>query len=128
MPDTERIEFDWHDTDEVIVREQPAVAVYLNLAGDIVLRQQGDVFDDDAWIWFHPEHAAAIAAAILEAAGLDAPVLTPSQTTDAVLPKDPTAAERQRKYRERKKKKPTPEPDIFERDVTDPATARNRVT
>ena len=46
---------------------------------------------------------------------------TASQTTDAVLPKDPTAAERQRKYRERKKKKTTPEPDIFERDDRDVA-------
>ena len=63
--------FDWGaDAGDVIVREQPAIACYVNPAGDIVLRQRGYP-EDDAWIWFAPGHALAIAAAILEAAGLE---------------------------------------------------------
>ena len=116
---THGTEFDWHDANEVIVREQPAIAVYINPAGDIVLRQRGDCFDDDAWIWFHPEHAAAVAAAILEAAALDAPVSTPEPTQVDSKPKDSTGAGRQRRYRERKKKESTSELfDREDRDVT----------
>ena len=51
---------------------QPAIACYLNPTGAIVLRQDTE---DDHFVWFHPEHAAAVAAAILEAAGLDAAAL-----------------------------------------------------
>ena len=122
------------DAGDVIVRAQPAIACYLNPAGDIVLRQHGDYFDDDAWIWFAVEQAPAVAAAILEAAGLDATALAPEPTQK---PKDTTAAGRQRRYRKRQKKELTLEPDIFDRDdrdvtrdVTDRDTvaARNDVT
>ena len=70
--------WDWtDDAGDVVVPEQPAVAVYLNPKGDVVLRQRGDVFDDDSWIWFGSEHAVVIAGAILAAAGLDAAALAP---------------------------------------------------
>ena len=70
--------WDWSDdADDVVVREQPPIAAYRNPSGDVVLRQRGDCFDDDAWIWFGVDHARAIAAAILEVAGLDATALGP---------------------------------------------------
>ena len=121
--------WDWtDDAGDVVVPEQPAVAVYLNPKGDVVLRQRGDVFDDDSWIWFGSEHAIAIAGAILEAAGI-APELAPGPATSCgdTRPKDSTAARRQKRYRERKKKELTP--DIFDRDDRDDRdVTRNGVT
>ena len=63
-------DFDWRD-DDVIVPQQLAIAVYRNPAGDIVLRQCSDGFYDDAFSWFHPKHAQAVAAAILDAIDRD---------------------------------------------------------
>ena len=119
MTANESREFDWCD-DDVVVPQQPAIAIYLNPAGDVVLRQRGDVYDDDSWIWFGSEHALAVARAILEAVGLSVADLVPEPTQ--VRSHDTTAAERQRRYRERKKRESTP--DIFDRDVAD----RNAVT
>ena len=128
--------WDWSDDDDdVVVPEQPAIACYTNPTGAVVLRQRGAWNDDDdAWIWFSPEHARAIANAILEVAGYEftAPVPKP----DGNKSKDGAAAERQRRYRERKKKEATPEHVIFDRDdhndrdVTDreTVTPRNGVT
>ncbi len=113
-------EFDWlEDAGDVIVRSQPAVAVYPGPAG-VVIRRQGDHWngDGDDVIWFTTEHAPAVAAPILEAAGLDPTALAPEPTLRRTKAKDPTAAGRQRRHRERKKKESTPEPDIFGRDVT----------
>ncbi len=118
-------EFDWLEyAGDVIVRSQPAVSVYPGPAG-VVIRRQGNYWtgDGDDVIWFAAEQAPAIAAAILEAAGLDATALDPEPTLRRTKAKDPTAAGRQRRHRERKKKESTPEPDIFDRDV-----ARDTVT
>ena len=120
MEDSESREFDWLD-DDVIVRQQPAIAIYRNPVGDVVLRQRGDDFyGDDSWVWFRIEHAPAVAAAILELANLDATALTPGPTLRRTKAKDPTAAGRQRRYREKQKKELTPEPDIFDRDTVTP--------
>ena len=64
-------EFDWlEDAGDVIVRSQPAVAVYPGPSG-IVIRSRGDLWSDDGdgVVWFAVEHAPAVAAAILDAAG-----------------------------------------------------------
>ena len=97
---SDSLEFDWYDVAvaaDIIIPEQPAIACYTNTNGGIVLRQAGHFFGspDDQWIFFHPQHARALATAILEEAGLDVDARTPS--------KDCTAAERQRRYRERKR-------------------------
>ena len=126
-PDESR-EFEWlQDAGDVVIQAQPAVAVNTGPAG-VVIRRQADEFDEmyghgDILISFSIEHAPAIAAAILEAAGLDATALDPEPTLRRTKAKDPTAAGRQRRHRERKKKESTPEPDIFDRDV-----ARDTVT
>ena len=118
--------WDWGDDDaDVVVRSQPAVAVYPGPAG-IVIRLQGDFNDDDdGVVWFGVDQAPAVAAAILEAAGLDAADLAPETAQDATKPMASTAAQRQKRYRDRKKMEPTPEPDIFDRDVTDTVTDRD---
>ena len=120
--------WDWSDdADDVIVPEQPAVACYTNPAGDVVLRQRGAWNDDeDAWIWFSPEHARAIATAILQVAGYEATARAPvpKSAQNGSKPKDPTGAARQRRRRERQKE---PTLDI-DRDQARDVTAEDRDT
>jgi hypothetical protein len=35
-------DFDWHDDDSIILRHQPAVAIYFNDTGGLVIRQERD--------------------------------------------------------------------------------------
>ncbi len=118
MTDSEGREFDWSD-DDVIVPSQPAVAVYTNPKGAVVLRQQ-DEFpfgDGDAVVWFAADHAPVVALAILAAAGIDATALAPEPAQVASKAKDPTGAERQRRRRARQKEETTPA--LFDRDTRD---------
>ena len=129
MVDSESRDFDWlEDASDVVVREQAAVAVYPGPAG-VVIRRQGDQLygDGDDVISFSVEDAPAVAAAILEAAGLDATVLASGTTRVDSKPKgkDPTAAERQRRRRKRQREEPTA--DIFDSADRD-STAANPVT
>ena len=113
------------DAADTVVPEQPAIACYTNPEGAVVLRQHGAWNDDDdAWIWFAPEHALAIAKAILAAAGLDGEALDPEPC--AAKPKDATAAERQRRRRTRQKQEKTAA--LFDCDVTDGVTPEDRDT
>ena len=108
MTDTETAdeshEFDWlDDGDDVVVRSQPAIAIYAGPAG-VVIRRQGELYGDgDDVVWFSVEQAPVIAAAIMAAAGLDATALTPEPIPAGSKPKDGTGAERQKRYRERKR-------------------------
>ncbi len=44
-------EFDWfRDREDIVVRQQMPIAVYHNPHGDVVIRQQGDFYEDDKWI------------------------------------------------------------------------------
>jgi hypothetical protein len=38
--------FDWCDDEDIAIQPQPAIAVYLNRAGSIVIRQEGPVHED----------------------------------------------------------------------------------
>jgi hypothetical protein len=93
-------DFDWNDDDSnVVVPEQAAIAVYLNPRGNVVIRQAGQYRpDEDSFVIVAPDHAAAVADAILRVAGLhrDQP-----DDSDPPKPKDRTTAERLRRYTER---------------------------
>ena len=118
--------WDWlEDADDVVVRSQPAVAVYPGPAG-VVIRRQGDWNDDDDVIWFGINQAPAIAKAIMAAAGLDIADLAPEPAQVAFKPMGSTAAARQKRYRERKKKEPAREPDIFDHDDRNGVTPEDR--
>jgi hypothetical protein len=58
--------FRWDD-ELVVVRGQPAIAVYTNPYGGVVIRQGETYPYDDQWVHFAPEHADAIIQAILTA-------------------------------------------------------------
>jgi hypothetical protein len=70
MTDTST-EFDWSVRNpEVIVRSQPAIAVYTNTADQVVLaREREGNEEEDAFVLISREHAIKVAHAILEAAG-----------------------------------------------------------
>lgn len=81
------------------VPQQDAIDVYPNGDGDVVIYQSVSMIyqnDQESHIFVRPENATALCAAIMECArGLGANVEPIAQ------PKDPTGAERQRRYRAR---------------------------
>jgi len=64
-------DFNWAAAaDDVVLRQQPATAIYLNPFGMVVVRQEADPFEDDPFIVIAPNNALAVAQAIIEAAGV----------------------------------------------------------
>lgn len=103
----------WDDEDALVVAEQPPIAVLINRAGDVVIRQlEGD---EDVYVRVRPEQAPVLARALLIEVGLEgwlapgfprgpflAPEFDPIGRDAPPAPparKDPTAAERQRPRR-----------------------------
>lgn len=88
--------FDWAADPDIVVRPQPAIAIYENGAGAVVIRQEAAWDEDsDIYIIVQPEHCERIAAALLRAAGHE--LVINNQRRSA-------AAERARRYRERRKR------------------------
>src|SRR5437762_9426866 len=91
-------ELDWEDDSTVCVRNQDAVAVFVNVRGEIAIRQQNWP-EDDSLVLFHPEHAQAVIEAIARAADLAGiPVSIPQLGEQSN-----SNAERQRRYRQRRR-------------------------
>jgi hypothetical protein len=101
---TELPDFDWSNDDSVVLRDQPAVAIYSNKFQQVVIRCERT--------WDQEEDVVVLvdfAHAILETAGHgDIEFIRPSrggfvdvdQADDELPgPKDKTAGERQRRYR-----------------------------
>lgn len=64
-------DFDWYSDEnsaDIAVPAVQAVAVYVNKAGNIVIRQQDSMGDDDSVIVIPRTHADALIAAIKAAA------------------------------------------------------------
>jgi hypothetical protein len=63
-------EFDWSSSTAIVLREQPATAVYLNPADDVVIRQLA-AWDreEDSFVYVRPEHAVKLCKQILKVAG-----------------------------------------------------------
>jgi hypothetical protein len=60
----------WNNT--VVLREQPSITIYVNPHGAAIIRQEGTRDEDgDSFILIHPQNARALAAAILQAAGIE---------------------------------------------------------
>jgi hypothetical protein len=98
--------FEWRNedgtqTEHVVVRHQPAIAVYLNPHDQVVIRQEGHYDpDEDQWIYIAPDNVPKVAQAILEAAGYE----TATTCGRPLLPPKPeplTGAQRQKRYRDK---------------------------
>ncbi len=93
-----------HRCESVVVREQRALAVFLNGDGSVVVRQECAWPDEteDPYVLIRPENAEAVARAILRAAaearGDDA--VTHESVTLPVT-RNASSASRQKRYRER---------------------------
>lgn len=77
-------DFPWDEDPDVVIQSQCAIAVYLNSAGRIVIRQERAWSDDeDVFILVQPQHAHLLAGALQRAArdpelkALPAPVPPP---------------------------------------------------
>lgn len=63
-------DFDWQRDGSVLCREQSSVAIYPNLVGQIVIRAEARWDEEhDPVIVVNPEHAVAVAYAVLDAGG-----------------------------------------------------------
>lgn len=59
-------DFDWYGDDSIACRAQPAIAVYRNPAGEIIIRQEREWCDnEDTFVRIQPENARQLAEAIL---------------------------------------------------------------
>lgn len=99
-------EFDWSPSKDgahsIVVRHQPAIAVYLNPHDEVVVRQQ-DQYDesDDHFVYVTRDNVLKVAQRMLEVAGIE--VAAAAEPLLLAPPKDATAAERMRRYRHRKR-------------------------
>lgn len=62
-------DFDWNDSPSVVLKEQPATAIYWNARGDLVIRQQGWP-DDDSVILISENNAQAFLDKLCDAMGI----------------------------------------------------------
>jgi hypothetical protein len=117
--------FDWANEDNIVLRDQPAVAIYSNRFQQVVIRcERAWDQEDDVFVLVDFAHAIKVAQAILLAAGQDDIQFyrqagrgcqdvevelppnwnPPSRALSGIEaevsePKDKTAAERMRRYR-----------------------------
>ena len=99
-------EFDWTDEETVLVREQLTLAVYVNPYGQVVLRRERTLDeDDDTFIVISSEFVPQVARALMSAASHEVEFEPGAKLAQGENGKsrDKTAAERQRRYRKRKR-------------------------
>jgi ABC-type Zn uptake system ZnuABC Zn-binding protein ZnuA len=62
-------DFDWHDDPSVVLRTQPATAIYHNGNGHIVIRQERSwAQEDDPYVMISPENAVTFMEALAKRA------------------------------------------------------------
>jgi hypothetical protein len=62
-------DFNWHDDDSIVLREQPATAIYTNKHGVLVIRQKGDWdAEQDTFAFITPENAVIFMEAFAKVA------------------------------------------------------------
>ena len=106
-------DFDWYaEGADVVVREQPALAVYCNSGGQAVIRRQRDCYEEeDATVVVSRELVPVLARALFEATGFGAVEFVLRQGDGQYVDLDEGAtgtaptkeAARQRRYRTRKR-------------------------
>jgi hypothetical protein len=88
-------DFDWA-TARIAVPGQPAIAVFIDADGQVIIRQQGAYgVDDDAWVTVHPDNVEPLLLSLIELIGCV------EDAESAPL----SGAERARRYRNRKRER-----------------------
>jgi hypothetical protein len=62
-------DFDWSG-EGVVIREQPATAIYFNPNGDLVIRQKAAYPDDDPFVYIEPDHIEAFLDKLCDLCGV----------------------------------------------------------
>ena len=110
--------FDWShlEPEAIVAPSQIEIVVYLNPNGDLVIRRRPDEFEqEDIWVVVGQAFVLRLVDRIAELYGFSLPIAKSLQSIPAdvaVLPpperltsRDPTGAERQRRFRERRKQR-----------------------
>jgi hypothetical protein len=105
-------EFSWsRDKDCICVAEQLQIAVFENGRGDLVIRQQDPMGDDDDWVIVAKNNVPSLCRALFAAAGIE--MESPAVT---YLPAISSGAERSRRYRKRHAQHPERDANVTARD------------
>lgn len=84
-------QFDGTDPENIVVRTQMAIAIYINPFGELVLRQEAPLYpDEDASVVIAPDNVPKVIEAMQQVMGIAAPT---------AVTKDPIAVDRQRRHR-----------------------------
>lgn len=68
-PDRFNDDFDWHDDESVVLKSQPATAIYYNPKGHIVIRQERSWAEEsDPYVIISPENAVTFMEALAKRA------------------------------------------------------------
>jgi hypothetical protein len=95
-------EFDWRSAEDkecIVVRHQPAIAVYVNPRDEVFIRQEGHYGpEEDHWVYVTKDNVPKLVQALLEASGFETAT---THGTPLMLPKPEAlnGAERQKRYR-----------------------------
>lgn len=57
-------DFSWSNHDAIVVAPVAAIAVYINLDGDVIIRQQVGLGDEDSFIIIPPSNLKALIVAL----------------------------------------------------------------
>jgi hypothetical protein len=69
LPKADEDDFNWNDDDSIILREQPATAIYHNRHGVLVIRQKADWdTEHDTFAFITPENAVVFMEAFAKVA------------------------------------------------------------
>lgn len=94
---------EWHKDPNVIVKNQLAIAIYWNERGEIAIVQEATAYEDsDILITISPANVRAVIDKLIEL--VDEIEERDGDGVGIQTPKDPTAADRQRRYRNNKRK------------------------
>jgi hypothetical protein len=68
-PEVEFEDFNWHDDPSVVLKSQPATAIYYNPNGCIVIRQERSLAEEsDPFVYITPENAVTFMEALAKRA------------------------------------------------------------
>ncbi|MDO8877209.1 MAG: hypothetical protein Q8M24_18565 [Pseudolabrys sp.] len=71
MAEEDRLEFDWSTSPNIVIREQPATALYLNPEGSLVIRQKADWDrEEDTFVYIAPNNIEAFIDELTDMVGI----------------------------------------------------------
>lgn len=71
MAEEDRMEFDWSTSPTIVIREQPATALYFNPEGSLVIRQKADWDrEEDTFVYISPNNIDAFIEELTNVLGI----------------------------------------------------------